>query len=86
MLSVKNTKLISKWIWIFWGILEEFPAISSFFRVFSGHTLMFWNTNTKVSSINVHFTNFTNTLNDFVEQMSEKELINSTDKYFNGNS
>ena len=82
MLSVNGTKLIWKLIWIFSGILEEFPAISSFFRVFSGHTLMFWNK--KVSSKNVHCTNFTNTLNDFVVQISEKELIFS-DKYFNGN-
>ena len=43
---------------------------------------MFWNK--KVSSKNVHCTNFTNTLNDFVVQISEKELIFS-DKYFNGN-
>ena len=95
MLSVKATKLILKWIWIFLCILEEFPAISSFFRDFSGHTLMFWNTKHKIEQhkctlykfykYNVHCTNFTNTLNDFVVQISEKELIFS-DKYFNGNS
>ena len=43
---------------------------------------MFWNK--KVSSKNVHCRNFTHALNDFVVQISEKELIFS-DKYFNGN-
>ena len=47
MLSVNNTKLISKLIWIFSCILEEVPAISSFFRLFSGHTPPFWNTKYK---------------------------------------
>ena len=49
------SKLISKWIWIFSCIWEEFLAISSFFRLFRGYTLSFCKTkiNAKLRSINV---------------------------------
>ena len=59
MLSVNDKKLILKWIWIFSCILEEFLAISSFFKRFSGHTFTFWNTKNnseqlKCTNLQVH--------------------------------
>ena len=84
MLSVNGTKLISKLIWIFSGILWEFPAISSFFTVFSGHTFMFWNTKRKREQQKCTLYKFYKHIKWFVVQISEKELIFS-DKYFNGN-
>ena len=45
---------------------EEFLAISSFFRLFSGHTFTFWNTKHKSEQHNWMYKFYKFTLDDFV--------------------